>query len=162
MTNGLNSELSAKATRRIFLSTAASSVAVAPLVAAAKQKPEIETTPGGVKFIFIKQGSGPNPRKGDICLVDYTGYLPDNTVFDSSDAPGRKPLAFKLGARQVIPGWEEVLPYMSVGAEVQAVVPAKLAYGSKGVCLDSGECLIKPDTDLKFDIKLKRVAIPPP
>ena len=41
-------------------------------------------------------------------------FLPDGSVFDASNAPGRKPIAFKLGARQVIKGWEEVLRLMNV------------------------------------------------
>lgn len=41
-------------------------------------------------------------------------FLPDGKVFDASNAPGRKPIAFKLGARQVIKGWEEVLRLMNV------------------------------------------------
>lgn len=41
-------------------------------------------------------------------------FLPDGQVFDASNAPGRKPIAFKLGARQVIKGWEEVLRLMNV------------------------------------------------
>lgn len=40
--------------------------------------------------------------------------MPDGAVFDASNAPGRKPIAFKLGARQVIKGWEEVLRLMNV------------------------------------------------
>ena len=55
------------------------------------------------------------------------------------------------------PGIEEVVQYMKPGQEVQALIPAKLAYGSKGVCPAEGECLIPPDTNLKYFIKLIRV-----
>lgn len=41
--------------------------------------------------------------------------------------------------------------------QVQAFIPAKLAYGSKGVCVEDGECLVPPDTPLKYYIKLIRV-----
>lgn len=44
----------------------------------------------------------------------FSRFLPDGKVFDASNAPGRKPIAFKLGARQVIKGWEEVLRLMNV------------------------------------------------
>ncbi|CAM9270051.1 unnamed protein product [Discosporangium mesarthrocarpum] len=123
--------------------------------------PKVFTTKGGVKFIVIKEGTGPTARDGDFCVVEFTGFLPDGRVFDSSSTPGRKPIAFKLGGRQVIDGWEEVLRLMNAGAEVQMVVPAKLGYGSKGICLENGECLVKPDTDLRFDLQLKRVAVSP-
>lgn len=49
-------------------------------------------------------------------IVLLTRFLPDGQVFDASNAPGRKPIAFKLGARQVIQGWEEVLRLMNVSA----------------------------------------------
>ena len=53
-------------------------------------------------------------------------------------------MAFQLGSRQVISGIEEVVEYMKPGQEVQAFIPSKLAYGSKGVCTEDGECLIPP------------------
>jgi len=51
---------------------------------------------------------------------------------------------------------------MAVGEKVQAIIPPELAYGEKGVCLESGECLIKPGATLVFDILLKKTSIPPP
>ena len=51
---------------------------------------------------------------------------------------------------------------MVVGQKVQAIIPPGLAYGEKGVCLDDGECLIKPGSTLVYDIFLKRSSIPPP
>jgi FKBP-type peptidyl-prolyl cis-trans isomerase len=52
---------------------------------------------------------------------------------------------------------------MGVGEKVQAIVPPQLAFGEKGICLESaGECLIKPGSTLVYDIFLKRKAIPPP
>ena len=51
---------------------------------------------------------------------------------------------------------------MSVGMKVQAIVPPELAFGDKGLCLESGECLIKPKSTLVYDIALKRASIPPP
>ncbi|CAN0328222.1 unnamed protein product, partial [Phaeothamnion confervicola] len=122
---------------------------------------QVFETDGGVKYIVIKEGSGSIPRKGDYAVVEYTGFLNNGQVFDSSSAPGRKPLAFKLGASQVIPGWEEVIYQIRPGAEVQMVVPAALAYGERGVCLEGGECLVPPNERLKYDLKLTRVAIPP-
>ena len=41
-------------------------------------------------------------------------FLPDGRVFDASNSPGRKPIAFKLGSGGVIKGWEEVLRVMNV------------------------------------------------
>lgn len=41
---------------------------------------------------------------------------------------------------------------MEVGQKVQAIIPASLAYGDKGVCIENGECLIKPGSTLGKDI----------
>jgi FKBP-type peptidyl-prolyl cis-trans isomerase len=51
---------------------------------------------------------------------------------------------------------------MVVGQKVQAIIPPNLAYGEKGVCLEDGECLIKPGSTLVYDVLLKRSSIPPP
>eukprot|EP00903_Cladosiphon_okamuranus_P009345 g8911.t1 len=147
------------------ISGALASTAVLPGAALAEAKPDsnrrVFTTAGGVKFIVLKEGTGPVARDGDFCVVEFTGFLPDGSVFDASNAPGRKPIAFKLGARQVIKGWEEVLRLMNAGAEVQMVVPADMAFGDKGICIDNGECLVKPGSEVRYDLQLKRVAPTP-
>lgn len=47
------------------------------------------------------------------------------------------------------------------GAEVQMVVPANMAFGDKGICIDNGDCLVKPGVDVRYDLQLKRVAPTP-
>ncbi|CAM9388427.1 unnamed protein product [Sphacelaria rigidula] len=167
------SSRSIETTRRDFLENAIGVVTAgvlgsslllpAPTFAAASGKSdrEVFTTKGGVKFIVLKEGTGPVARDGDFCIVEFTGFLPNGDVFDASNAPGRKPIAFKLGARQVIAGWEEVLRLMNAGAEVQMVVPASMAFGDKGICIESGECLVKPGQEVRYDLQLKRVAVSP-
>ena len=98
------------------------------------------------------------PRPESYITIDYTGFLPNGQVFDSTEKKGGKPLSFRLGERQVVPGIEQVVAQMKPGEEVQALLPASLAYGDKGVCTDDGECLIKPGTNLKYFIRLNRVA----
>lgn len=51
---------------------------------------------------------------------------------------------------------------IGVGEKVQAIVPPGLAFGDKGICLENGECLIKPKSTLVYDVYLKKSAIPPP
>lgn len=68
--------------------------------------PKVYETDSGVLYVVKEEGRGQSPRKGDYCVVSYVAYLNNGKVFDASDAPGRKPIAFKLGAKQVIPGWE--------------------------------------------------------
>lgn len=69
---------------------------------------------------------------------------------------------FQVGSTAVIEGVNEMVKYMGVGEKVQAIIPPELAFGDKGICLESGECLVKPKATLVYDIYLKKSAIPPP
>ena len=75
--------------------------------------------------------TGENPaaqaKNGDTVQVNYTGKLADGTVFDSS--VGREPLEFKLGAGQVVPGFEKAVSGMKVGEKKTVTIPADEAYG---------------------------------
>lgn len=42
--------------------------------------------------------------------------------------------------KQVIPGIESVLEYMQPGGEVTCTIPAKFAYGEKGICIEVRQC----------------------
>lgn len=128
----------------------------------------VQTTKNGVKYVIVKEGACPAtdftgklgscfPADGKYAIIDYTAFLPSGQVFDTTEKKGGKPLAFRLGENQVIPGLEEVLKYMKPGEEVQALIPAALAYGSKGVCTEAGECLVPPGSNLKYYVKLIRV-----
>ena len=115
---------------------------------------ESQPNPG----IYTRKIQNKNLMKESYITIDYTGFLPTGETFDSTEKKGGKPLSFRLGDKQIIPGIEEVVAKMKPGEEVQAFVPAALAYGDKGVCTDGGECLIKPGTNLKYFIRLVRVA----
>lgn len=66
-------------------------------------------------------------KNGDTVHIHYTGKLDDGEVFDSSQ--GRDPLAFELGAGQVIPGFEEAVRGMSEGENKTARIEPENAYG---------------------------------
>ena len=44
-------------------------------------------------------------QKGNKVSVEYTGTFEDGTVFDTNK--GKEPLEFEVGAKTVIPGFEE-------------------------------------------------------
>lgn len=73
------------------------------------KKPKVLETDDGIKYIELKKGSGQYPNNGDFIIMDYTGFLNDGTVFDSTETKGRKPLSFRYGKKQMIPGIESVL-----------------------------------------------------
>lgn len=68
-------------------------------------------------------------KNGDNVKVHYTGRLADETVFDSSD--GREPLAFTVGAGQVIPGFDDAVVGMQTGETKTVVIPMDDAYGPR-------------------------------
>ena len=67
-----------------------------------------------------------------------------------------------MGSTAVIPGLNDLVANMQVGEKVQAIVPPELAFGEEGICLENGECLIKPGSTLVYDVLLKKSSIPPP
>lgn len=123
----------------------------------AKEKPVVQETDLGIQYLVSKKGSGAYPNPGDFVVINYTGFLSDGTVFDTTEAKGKKPLAFRMGEKQVIPGLESVIEMLQGGAEATCTIPSKYAYGAKGVCIKEGECLIPPNEKLRYAIKVKTV-----
>ena len=66
-------------------------------------------------------------QEGDTVKVHYTGKLDNGLVFDSSQ--DREPLEFKIGAGQVIPGFEKGIIGMEVGQSKTVKLPPEEAYG---------------------------------
>ena len=68
-------------------------------------------------------------QKGDTVQVHYTGRLADGQVFDSSE--GGDPLEFKVGAGEVIKGFEDGVEGMSVGDKKRIEIESTDAYGER-------------------------------
>ena len=66
-------------------------------------------------------------ESGKNVKVHYKGTLADGNTFDSSE--GRDPLAFEIGAQQVIPGFEAAIVEMEVGETKTITLPSAEAYG---------------------------------
>jgi FKBP-type peptidyl-prolyl cis-trans isomerase len=103
------------------------------------------STPSGLQYEVISQGSGRRPGPDDTVRVHYEGTLIDGTVFDSSYRRGQ-PLEFHLG--MVIAGWTEGLQLMNEGSTYRFVIPPDLAYGPGG----AGP--IPPNSTLVFRVEL--------
>ena len=100
-------------------------------------------------------GTGASAVAGNTLTVNYTGWLYDATAaqnhgkqFDSS--VGRAPFSFKLGAGQVIAGWDQGMAGMKVGGKRTLIIPSSMGYGSSG----AGGGLIPPHAALVFDVEL--------
>lgn len=154
--------------RRAFLAQATGSVAALLGAQHAAAAPEVVTTPSGIKYVITKPPKeAPKAMKGDIIVIEYTGYLPNGQIFDATHAEGKKnALMFQLGGNAVIDGVNEMVAGMGVGEKRQVIMPASMAFKDKGICVEKdgsdSECLIKPGQALVYDISLKRASIPPP
>jgi len=107
--------------------------------------------PGGLQYWDIKVGTGAEAKEGSHVVVNYTGWLTNGKKFDSS--VGGAPFDFKLGAGEVIKGWDEGVAGMKVGGKRQLRIPASLGYGAQG----AGGGLIPANATLIFDVELLRI-----
>jgi S1-C subfamily serine protease len=115
-------------------------------------KGDIESTKSNnFTFEIVKKGSGKMAVAGDTVTVHYVGMLPNKKLFDSSTKRG-EPFTFKLGAGQVIEGWDKGIQGMRVNEIRTLDIPADLAYGQKGV----GD-VIPPNSPLIFHIRLLEI-----
>jgi peptidylprolyl isomerase len=96
------------------------------------EKDKIHTTPSGLQYIDLVEGTGPTPARGQRVSVHYTGWLKNGQKFDSSVDRG-KPIQFTLGTGQVIKGWDEGLATMKVGGKRKLIIPPEIGYGDRDV-----------------------------
>jgi FKBP-type peptidyl-prolyl cis-trans isomerase FkpA len=112
-------------------------------------KVDIITTDSGLKYQDLVLGDGDVIQSGNTASVHYTGWLTDETKFDSSVDRG-VPFDFVVGAGAVIKGWDEGVNGMAVGGTRMLIIPSDLAYGERG----AGNGLIPPDAELYFQVEL--------
>ncbi|MBC8285346.1 MAG: FKBP-type peptidyl-prolyl cis-trans isomerase [Nitrospinae bacterium] len=132
---------------------------------------------GTLTKMDVKVGSGKEAIAGKEVNVHYTGWLLDEfapiecselppfvslklmlsclenkgSKFDSShDRSGN--FKFKLGAGQVIKGWDQGVQGMKVGGKRTLIIPPSLGYGERG----AGGA-IPPNATLIFDVELIKV-----
>lgn len=91
-----------------------------------KKKPNVKTTPSGLQYEIVKQGTGIKPAAIDTVVVNYIGTLTNGTEFDNSYKRGT-PISFPLNG--VIKGWTEGLQLMPAGSKYKFYVPYQLGYG---------------------------------
>jgi len=102
----------------------------------------------GLQLDDLRPGTGAEARPGNNVTVHYVGTLTDGTKFDSSRDRG-KGFSFKLGAGQVIKGWDQGVAGMKVGQLRKLTIPPELAYGTRGF-----PPVIPPNSTLVFEVEL--------
>jgi FKBP-type peptidyl-prolyl cis-trans isomerase FkpA len=113
------------------------------------QKPGVLTTPSGLQYEVMSEGTGPKPQASDTVSVHYEGTLINGEVFDSSYARN-EPAEFAL--EEVIPGWTEGIQLMSVGGAYRFFIPSGLAYGEQGY-----SDIIPANSTLIFKVELLEI-----
>ena len=104
-----------------------------------------ESTPSGLYYVVLKEGDGPKPENGQTVMMNYAGYLPDGSLFDTSieevarengkydERRPYQPFAVQVGPEaRVIEGWKEGLQLMKVGDRYKLIIPPQLGYGERG------------------------------
>ena len=111
------------------------------------------TTPSGLRYVDLSVGDGALAEDGLTVAVHYVGWLADGTKFDASRDRGDRPFTFRLGAGQVIRGWDEGVRGMRVGGKRRLTIPPDLGYGERGA---GG--VVPPDATLVFEVDFVGVA----
>jgi len=114
---------------------------------------ELTKTASGLQFKDWTVGTGETPSAGAMVQVEYSGWLTDGKLFDSSYKRADA-FRFPLGKGKVITGWDEGVSSMKVGGKRRLVIPAELAYGSRE------RPNIPANSTLVFDVELLGIAPP--
>ena len=115
-------------------------------LSANKEEANVITTPSGLQYTILREGTGPQPQLSDSVSVHYIGTFIDGSEFNNSYKTGN-PAIFTVN--QVIPGWTEALQMMKVGGKWRIWLPAELGYGEAGA-----GTLIGPHAVLVFEVEL--------
>jgi FKBP-type peptidyl-prolyl cis-trans isomerase FkpA len=99
----------------------------------------------------LQVGTGAEAKTGNRVTVHYRGTLTDGKKFDAS-YDRNQPFTFRLGAGEVIKGWDQGVAGMKVGGKRKLTIPPSLGYGAQGA---GG--LIPPNATLIFEVELLKV-----
>lgn len=121
-------------------------------------------TESGLFYVIEEEGTGPQVEEGNTISVNYTGYVLDGTIFDTSiekvakesntfmEGRPYEPIEFEVGMGRVIPGWDEGLQYLKEGSKAKLLIPSTLAYGNR-----QASEVIKANSVLIFDVEVTDV-----
>jgi len=114
------------------------------------KKPGVVTSPSGLQYKILRDGSGVKPTREDEVDVVYHGTLIDGTEFESSKMRGDT-VTFPVG--NLVQGFTEALTMMSEGSIWEIYIPSELGYGEH--VRPGGP--IPPNAVLIFELDLVKV-----
>lgn len=126
-----------------------------------KNKLQPKKTATGLQYVIKTEGTGANPVVGDTVVINYTGGLTNDKIFDTSNPEVAKekgifhpmkqyePLRVRVGHTPVIPGWTEGLQLLKKGGKATLIIPSSLGYGER-----QQSNLIPPYAPLVFDVEV--------
>jgi peptidylprolyl isomerase len=106
-----------------------------------------EIAPAELVIVDDVVGDGATAASGQNVMVHYVGV----SWFDAS-WDRMEPFEFRLGAGQVITGWDKGVAGMKIGGRRTLTIPPHLGYGARGA---GG--VIKPNETLVFVVDLLAV-----
>ncbi len=103
----------------------------------------------GLQILTLKKGKGKKFSKDKPATMDYSIYLADGKLIQSS--VGQTPFTFTLSKRPLITGVTEAIMKMRQGGKVRLFIPYYLAYG------ENGGGPFPPKADVVFEFELLKV-----
>ena len=121
----------------------------------------------GLKYVITQKSKEQKPKDGSTIYINYSGFLEDGTLFDTSLTEvakhfgtfdeqraaqnGYTPLPYQVGTNRMIPGFVEGLKNMKIGEKAVFFIPSNLGYGEQG----AGD-VIPPKANLIFEVEIKK------
>jgi peptidylprolyl isomerase len=111
-------------------------------------KPEVSVPVGDPPADLVVDdllvGDGDEATAGQRVNVHYVGVSWSNGEQFDASWDRNEPFDFRLGAGDVISGWDQGVAGMKVGGRRQLTIPPELGYGSRGAgrVIKGGETLI--------------------
>jgi FKBP-type peptidyl-prolyl cis-trans isomerase FkpA len=130
-------------------------IALATISCGGAEAPFTSPPPSAFSYTDLVTGTGPEARRGGRLTVHYTGWLydvsrPDNKGKQFDSSVGSEPFTFRLGAGDVISGWDQGFEGMRVRGRRRLIIPPDLGYGPTG----TPDGTIPANAGLVFDMEL--------
>ena len=111
---------------------------------------KMEKTGTGLRYLFLKKGTGAQPSSGQFVKVNYTITLLDGTICYSSEKDGA--YEFKVEGDAIESGLHEAIQLMHVGDKAKFILPSHLAHGLHG-----DDASIPPLSSIMVDLELLEI-----